>query len=86
MQYIADTQRNIKGLKTMNQNKQAQDIASHLEQLSKNSGLSKDFSLSLTTASNLFKCLAHNLEHDLGADSLSTNLMLQLVRDEVVRF
>jgi hypothetical protein len=84
MQYIADNQRNIKGLKTMNQNKQAQDIANHLEQL-KNAGLSKEFSLSLTTASNIFKCLSHNLEHDLGADSLFNNLILQLVRDEAVR-
>jgi hypothetical protein len=69
----------------MNQITQAQDIAIHLEQLSKNAGLSKEFSLSLTTASNIFKCLSHNLEHDLGADSLFTNLILQLVRDEAVR-
>ena len=69
----------------MNQITQAQDIAIQLEQLSKNAGLSKEFSLSLTTASNIFKCLSHNLEHDLGAESLFTNLILQLVRDEAVR-
>jgi hypothetical protein len=69
----------------MNQTTQAQAIAIQLEQLSKNAGLSKDFSLSLTTASNIFKCLSHNLEHDLGADSLFNNLILQLVRDEAVR-
>jgi hypothetical protein len=34
----------------MNQITQAQDIAIQLEQLSKNAGLSKEFSLSLTTA------------------------------------
>ena len=69
----------------MNQITQAQDIAIQLEQLSKNAGLSKEYSLSLTTASNIIKCLFHNLEHDLGADSLFNNLILQLVRDEAVR-
>ena len=69
----------------MNQITQAQEIAMHLEQLSKNAGLSREFALSLTTASNVFKCLFHNLEHDLGADSLFNNLILQLVRDEAVR-
>lgn len=69
----------------MNQHTQAQDIAKQLEQLSTNSGLSQEFQLSLKTASNIFKCLSHNLEHDLGADSLATNLMIQLVRDEAVR-